>query len=269
MNNYRSNRLVVYLSTPAHMVPRAPAPLPGPANAPTSPCRSTRSHRRTCGACRSVAPGQPASASSGPDATARADGPVTAARSSVLDPKWLQPGTDTMLMSRAADVHPVSSLRSGDRTVVGMTIETMRRRTLAGGRTVLEVSFEERDTTTVVARTTTQVDASSLLPIRQRAELDAGQVVILLYTGQTPSGHRLGTWPVAALLRGAGGRHGIQFGRDRSATASTAARTGLPRGAAYLLPGGRLRGSTPRTRHRAGAHHDPRWTVSGLLARCG
>jgi hypothetical protein len=136
------------------------------------------------GACRSVTPSQLGSASSVPDATARAGAPVTAARSSILDPKWLQPGTDTMLMSRAPDVHPVSRFGSGDRTVVGMTIETMRRRTLAGGRTVLEVSFEERDTTTVVARTTTQVDASSLLPIRQRAELDAGQVVILLYTGQ-------------------------------------------------------------------------------------
>ncbi len=135
------------------------------------------------GACRTVAPSQPGRSSGGSEVAADAGSRVAIARNRLLDPSWLEPGTDTMLMSRAGDVHPVSSLESGDGPVVGMTIETMRRRTLAGGRTVLEVSFEERDTVGIVARTTTQVDATSLLPLRQRAELDAGQVVILLYTG--------------------------------------------------------------------------------------
>jgi len=135
------------------------------------------------GACRTVTTSQPGISSSGSDSPAETSPPVASTPNQLLDPSWLQPGTDTMLMTRAADVHPVSSLESGDRQVVGMTIETMRRRTVAGGRTVLEVSYEERDTVGVVARTTTQVDATSLLPLRQRAELGEGQVVILLYTG--------------------------------------------------------------------------------------
>ncbi len=211
MNDYRSNRLVVYLTTPATWYRAPPRRYPGPPMRRLPRAGQLVVIAGLVGACRSVTPSQLGSASSVPDAGARADAPVTAVRSGVLDPKWLQPGTDTMLMSRAPDVHPVSRLGSGDRTIVGMTIETMRRRTLAGGRTVLEVSFEERDTTTVVARTTTQVDASSLLPIRQRAELDAGQVVILLYTGQhllgidqRLAGHRTTSrrlWPTRCTVR--------------------------------------------------------------------
>jgi hypothetical protein len=134
------------------------------------------------GACRTVVPNRPEASGSGPDATAQA-GAAAAPRSGLLDPNWVVPGTDTMLMSRGGDIHPVSTIPSAGRVVLGMTIETVRRRTVAGGRAVLDVSFEERDTVGRVARTTIVVDGNTLLPIRQRAELDAGEVVNLIYTG--------------------------------------------------------------------------------------
>jgi hypothetical protein len=141
------------------------------------------------GACRTVGPSQQGGPGAAVDAReplgALATAPASGRR---LDAHWVLPGTDTMVMSREAEAQPVSSLSRPGRVIVGMTIETVRRASDETGRKVLDVSFEERDAGGVAARTSTRVDATSLLPLRQRAEVGEGHVVTLLYT----AGHVIG-----------------------------------------------------------------------------
>jgi hypothetical protein len=125
------------------------------------------------GGCRTMAPP--------PDTT-----PTTAVAAALttpgrFDPRWVSPSTDTMIMTRAGDAQPVATFSSPVRIVVGMTIESVRQTRDHGGRRLLEVSFEERDTLSTVASTVTQVDALSLMPVRQRATLSDGRVATLLY----------------------------------------------------------------------------------------
>lgn len=135
------------------------------------------------GACRPVDPAQEPAPSDTRAAAGVPVGLVATAPVPRLDPRWLVPGTDTMIMSRAADVQPVAAGRMPGRVVVGMTIERVQRRPGDRGRKVLDVSFEQRDTIGVVARTVTRVDAVSLLPLGQRADLGDGHVVTLVYLG--------------------------------------------------------------------------------------
>lgn len=106
-----------------------------------------------------------------------------------LDPRWLAPSTDTMVISRAADISPVvdradASPISPGRVALGSTIQKVRRVRDGAGHDVLEVAFEQRDTAIVVAQTTTWVDAHSLQPIRQQAALEEGRVVTLTFDGR-------------------------------------------------------------------------------------
>jgi hypothetical protein len=128
-------------------------------------------------ACRTAGPSQQGAPGG------NADGPAAAgsATAGLLEPRWLVPGTDTMIMTRAGEAQPISTFSSPVRVVVGMTIETVRRARSESGRNVLDVTFEERDGSGTVARTSTRVDAMSLLPMRQRAELGGGHVVTLQY----------------------------------------------------------------------------------------
>jgi hypothetical protein len=86
-----------------------------------------------------------------------------------------------MVMTQTGEAQAVSTSATPGRVVVGMTIETVRRIQDGTGRHVVDVVFEEQDANGVVARTSTQVDATSLRPVRQRAELGQGHVVSLLY----------------------------------------------------------------------------------------
>ena len=64
------------------------------------------------------------------------------------------------------------------------TIQSIRRVRDRAGHEVLEVAFEQRDTSAVVAQTTTWVDARSLLPLRQLAVLEQGRLVTLTFGGR-------------------------------------------------------------------------------------
>jgi hypothetical protein len=117
-----------------------------------------------------------------PDLPAAAtDGPGTTAVSNRLDAHWLVPGTDTMIISRAGVIQPVSVHDEADRVPIGMTIETVRRDAGVHGRQVFDLLFEQRDSIGIVTRTATRVDAQSLLPLRQRADLGDEHIVTLLY----------------------------------------------------------------------------------------
>lgn len=113
--------------------------------------------------------------------SAAAAGPGGSAVTNRLEAHWLVPGTDTMIISRAGVIQPVAAHRDGDRIPIGMTIETVRRETAAHGRQVLDLLFEERDSVGIVTRTVTRVDAQSLLPLGQRADLGDDHIVTLLY----------------------------------------------------------------------------------------
>jgi hypothetical protein len=126
----------------------------------------------------------PVRQSQGPVPAAGAGGPDVAGVVALLnrfDTHWLVPGTDTMIMSRAGVVQPVASHAMLGGEPIGMTIEAVRRASGAHGRPVLDVAFEERDSIGVVTRTVTRVDAESLLPLGQRADLGDGHVVTLVY----------------------------------------------------------------------------------------
>jgi len=188
MNNYRFRSPVVYLSTPG-------APRSERLRAALRPSIMHQLRRAgmlvaltgLAGGCRTVGPNDQSAPASAMDAR-EPPGAMTVPGSVRLDARLVMPGTDTMIMSRDAEAEAVSSLSRPGRVVVGMTIETVRRATDETGRKVLDVTFEERDGTGVVGRTTTRVDAGSLLPLRQRAQLGGGHVVSLLYTG----GHVVG-----------------------------------------------------------------------------
>ena len=101
-----------------------------------------------------------------------------------LDPRWVRPGTDTMIMTRSGDFSSVAFRNEGPgRQQVGMTIQSIAPMTDRLGRHAFEVSFEQRDENSVVDKTTTWVDASTLLPLRQEAHLDDGRLVTLIYGG--------------------------------------------------------------------------------------
>ena len=111
---------------------------------------------------------------------------VTSRVDSRIDAHWVKPGTDTMIMTRAGDVSSVSFHRSAEadspgRQEIGMTIQTVRTVTDQQGRRAFEVAFEQREADAIVARATTWVDALTLLPIRQEAQMGAGRVVTLVY----------------------------------------------------------------------------------------
>jgi hypothetical protein len=108
-----------------------------------------------------------------------------------LDARWVAPGVDTMVITEPATTTAAAFRRdarkTGDgplRVVVGTTIQRVRRVRGVRGEHLLEVQFEQRDdTAALVTRATTWVDATTLLPRRQRADLDAGRVVTLEYDG--------------------------------------------------------------------------------------
>jgi hypothetical protein len=89
-----------------------------------------------------------------------------------------------MIMTRSGDVSSVALHREGTpRQQIGMTIQTITPVTDSLGRHAFEVAFEQRDDHSVVDRTTSWLDASTLLPLRQEAQLDGGRVVTLIYGG--------------------------------------------------------------------------------------
>jgi Protein of unknown function (DUF3108) len=107
---------------------------------------------------------------------------------SVLDVHWLQPGTDTMVISRESDAAPVVNRRAADgdaadraRVDIGMTIQRVRHVTEPDGRDAFEVAFEQRDSSAVLVETTTWVDARTLRPLHQTALLEGRRVVSLVF----------------------------------------------------------------------------------------
>lgn len=110
---------------------------------------------------------------------------------SEIEVRWLEPGTDTMVISRGVDASPVAYRHAGagwgipsdvpGRIQLGVTIQTVRHVRAPSGIDVLEIAFEQRDSQSVVAQTTTWVDAQSLQPIRQQALLEPGHVVNLSF----------------------------------------------------------------------------------------
>lgn len=110
---------------------------------------------------------------------------------SELEVRWLEPSTDTMIISRGVDASPVLDRHAGSgwgglsdapgRVQLGVTIQTVSHVRAPSGIDVLEIAFEQRDSESVVAQTTTWVDARSLQPIRQQALLEPGHVVTLSF----------------------------------------------------------------------------------------
>jgi hypothetical protein len=122
------------------------------------------------GGCRTAGPAEQATTAG-----------IASTSASRVDARWIMPSTDTMVMSRAGEAQPVAMGAPPARVVIGATIETVERVKDAAGHSVFDVTFEEHDDTGVVARTITRVDGTSLLPVRQRAELGGGHVVTLHY----------------------------------------------------------------------------------------
>jgi hypothetical protein len=144
-----------------------------------------------CSGALGTVSAQTASVTPPPPASAPAPQPPAAHADGRIDTHWLRAGTDTMIMTRAGDISSVSFRRGAPdglpvgpgRHEIGMTIQTVRGVTDQLGRRAIEVAFEERDPNGVVEQSTTWVDGSTLLPLRQEARLEEGRVVTLVYGG--------------------------------------------------------------------------------------
>jgi hypothetical protein len=105
---------------------------------------------------------------------------VTPTAAAPLNPAWLMPGADTMVITRTGTASAVS-FPAPDRVIIGSTIERLQRTRDDRGSPQFVLAFEERDGTGEGATTTTWVDATTLLPRSQRAELEGNRTVTLHY----------------------------------------------------------------------------------------
>lgn len=111
-----------------------------------------------------------------------------------LDAHWITATSDTMLITRDAGASPVADQhsRAGVRAIsdrvgrvtVGLTIQAIRRVRYAE-RDAFQIDFEQRDSASIVDRTTTWVDATSLKPLAQTSHLEDGRIAIVTFVNDS------------------------------------------------------------------------------------